>query len=190
MCRGGWSAICSLPRWRCAPWTLAIGVPGAKNRRRALAATTDKKPVIDIPRPGPLQMLAYKGVVRLYRLFAIFALYAVLFGVLAYGFVMGFYAVNTSWAAPVILSPSDDKSLDFTQKLVTSKQSLEDLSIDKKRLESSIAEMTGHRAALLALEPALQSAIGREATHNRTAGPQLSRLDQQKQADNLKTMEI
>ena len=47
-------------------------------------------------------MLAYKGVVRLYRLFAIVALYAVLFGVLAYGFVMGFYAVSTSWAAPVI----------------------------------------------------------------------------------------
>ena len=155
-----------------------------------MAATTDKKPVIDIPRPGPLQMLAYKGVVRLYRLFAIFALYAVLFGVLAYGFVMGFYAVNTSWAAPVILSPSDDKSLDFTQKLVTSKQSLEDLSIDKKRLESSIEEMRQHRASLLALEPELQAAIAREKKHNLAAGPELSQLDRQKQADNAKTQDL
>jgi hypothetical protein len=132
-----------------------------------LATTTDKKFAIDIPRPGLLQGLAYKGVIRLYRLFAILALYAVLFGVLAYGFVMGFYAINTSWAAPVILSPADDKSLDFTQKLVTSKQSLEDLSLDKKRLESSISEMTEHRASLLALEPELQAAIARAETQPR-----------------------
>src|SRR5258708_27679370 len=132
-------------------------------------------------------MLAYRWVVALYRVFAILALYAVLFGVLAYGFVMGFYAINTSWAAPTILSPSDDKSLDFTQKLVTSKQTLEDVSLDKKRLESNISEMTLHRASLLALEPELQTAIAREKSHARATGPQLSQLDRQKQADNLKT---
>ena len=148
-----------------------------------------KKQVVD-RKLSLLQALSYKSVVALYRIFAIITLYAVLIGVLAYGFVMGFYAINTSWAAPVILSPSDDKSLDFTQKLVTSKQSLEDLNLDKKRLESSVEEMNGHRAALLALEPVLKSAIGREATHNRASGPQLSQLDQQKQADNVKTMGI
>ena len=79
--------------------------------------------------------MLYKSVVTVYRIFAIVTLYAVLFGVLAYGFVMGFYALNTSWAAPVILSPSDDKSLDFTEKLVTSRQTLEDLNVDQKRLE-------------------------------------------------------
>jgi hypothetical protein len=155
-----------------------------------LAATTDKKLVIDIRKPALFQLLAYKWVVRLYRVFAILALYAVLFGVLAYGFVMGFYAVNASWAAPVILSPSDDKSLDFTQRLVTSKQSLEDLSIDKKRLESSISEMTQHRASLLALQPELQAAIAREKKHNLAAGPQLAQLDRQKQADNTKTQSL
>jgi hypothetical protein len=134
-----------------------------------------------------LQTLMYKSVIALYRIFAILTLYAVLTGVLAYGFVMGFYALNTSWAAPVILSPADDKSLDFTQKLVTSKQTLEDVSLDKKRLEGGISEMTLHRASLLALEPVLQSAIAREKTHARATGPQLSQLDQQKQADNAKT---
>jgi hypothetical protein len=155
-----------------------------------LAATPGKKVVIDIAKPARFQMLAYKGVVRLYRLFAILALYAVLFGVLAYGFVMGFYAVNTSWAAPVILSPADDKSLDFTQKLVTSKQSLEDLSIDKRRLESNISEMTQHRASLLALEPELQAAIAREKKHNLATGPRLSELDREKQAGNARTQSL
>lgn len=155
-----------------------------------MANAMARKTTDDRRQPGWLQAFTYKSVVALYRVFAILTLYAVLIGVLSYGFVMGFYAINTSWAAPVILSPSDEKSLDFTQKLVTSKQSLEDLNLDIKRLQSSISEMTGHRAALLALEPALKWAIARETTHNRTAGPQLSQLDQQKQADNLKTMGV
>jgi hypothetical protein len=137
-----------------------------------------------------LQPVLYKTVVSLYRIFGIMALYAILTGVLCYAFVMGFYAISTSWAAPVILSPSDDKSLDFTQKIVTSKQTLEGLNVDKKRLESSISEMSGHRTSLLNLEPELEAAIAREKRHNRTAGPQLSQLDRQKQADNVKTQQV
>ena len=137
-----------------------------------------------------LQPLLYKSVVTIYRIFAIVTLYVVLVGVLAYGFVMGFYALNTSWAAPVILSPTDDKSLDFTEKLVTSRQTLEDLNVDKKRLEGGVDEMNRHRAALLALEPELQAAITREKKHNQATGPQLLELDKQKQADNLKTQAV
>ena len=137
-----------------------------------------------------IQPILYKSVVTVYRVFAILTLYVVLAGVLAYGFVMGFYALNTSWAAPVILSPSDDKSLDFTEKLVTSRQTLEDLNVDKKRLEGSVDEMNRHRAALLALEPELKAAIIREKKHNQSSGPRLLELDKQKRADNLKTQAV
>jgi hypothetical protein len=137
-----------------------------------------------------IQPLLYKSVVTIYRIFAIVTLYTVLAGVLAYGFVMGFYALNTSWAAPVILSPTDDKSLDFTEKLVTSRQTLEELNVDTKRLEGGVDEMTRHRAALLALEPELQAAILREKKHNQATGPQLMELDKQKHADNLKTQAV
>jgi hypothetical protein len=134
--------------------------------------------------------MLYKSVVTVYRVFAILTLYLVLAGVLAYGLVMGFYALNTSWAAPVILSPADDKSLDFTEKLVTSRQTLEDLNVDKKRLEGAVEEMDKHRVALEALEPELQRAIAREKQHNLAAGPQLMELDKQKQADILKTQRV
>jgi hypothetical protein len=137
-----------------------------------------------------LQPMLYKSVVTIYRIFAILTLYTVLFGVLAYGFVMGFYALNASWAAPVILSPADEKSLDFIEKLVTSKQTLEDVSVDKKRLEGGVEEMNRHRAALMALEPELRAAIVREKKHNQATGPQLLELDKQKQADNLKTQKV
>jgi hypothetical protein len=142
------------------------------------------------PKSPVLQPLIYKSVVTVYRIFAIVTLYVVLGGVLAYGFVMGFYALNTSWAAPVILSPVDDKSLDFTEKLVTSRQSLEELNVDKKRLDESIDEMNKHKAALLALEPELQAAILREKQHNQATGPELLALDKQKQSDNLKTQSV
>ena len=103
---------------------------------------------------------------------------------------MGFYAVNNSWAAPLILSAVDEKSLDFRDKLVTSQQTIEDLKVDTRKLQSGIAEMKKHRAALLALEPQLQEAIAVERTHNRATGPQLAALDTQKQADNVKTQAV
>ena len=138
----------------------------------------------------PRQSFHYKVVISLYRVFAITVLYLVLGGILAYAFVMGFYAVSNSWAAPLILSAVDEKSLDFRQKLVTSQQTIEDLKVDSQKLESGIAEMKKHRSALLALEPQLQVAIARERTHNRAIGPQLAALDTEKQADNVKTQAV
>src|SRR5580704_284983 len=123
------------------------------------------KKMLDAKAPV-IQPMLYKSVVTVYRVFAILTLYLVLAGVLAYGFVMGFYALNTTWAAPVILSPADDKSLDFTEKLVTTRQTLEDLNVDMKKLGDGVAEMTKHRAALEALEPELKVAISREQQHN------------------------
>jgi hypothetical protein len=142
------------------------------------------------PPPQTLQSLHYKLVLMLYRVFAIAVLYLVLIGILAYAWVMGFYAVNSSWAAPVILSAADEKSLDFREKLVTSQQTIEDLKVDTNKLNSGVAEMKKHRAALLALEPQLQTAIAREQTHNLTAGPELATLDRQKLADNQKTQTV
>ena len=139
---------------------------------------------------APASSLHYKLVLALYRVFAIAALYLVLAGILAYAFVMGFYALNSSWAAPVILSATDEKSLDFREKLVTSQQTIEDLKVDSNKLQSGLDEMKTHRAALLALEPALSAAIAREASHNRATGPQLATLDSQKKAYNEKTQEV
>ena len=108
------------------------------------------------------QSLHYKLVISLYRVFALTMSYLLLGGILAYALVMGFYAVNSSWAAPVILSAADEKSLAFREKLVTSQQTIEDLKVDSQKMQSGIAEMKKHRAALLALEPQLQEAIARE----------------------------
>jgi hypothetical protein len=136
------------------------------------------------------QSAHYKFVITIYRVFAITVLYLVLAGIMAYAFVMGFYAVNSSWAAPIILTAADEKSLDFREKLLTSQQTVEDLRVDSAKLQSGVEEMTKHRAALLGLEPQLQTAIQREEAHNQTTGPELAALDKQKQTDNTETQGV
>jgi hypothetical protein len=136
------------------------------------------------------QSFAHRTVLTVYRIFAILALYAVLIGIVSYAFIMGFYAVNTTWAAPVILSDSDEKSLDFLEKLVTSRQTLEDLKVDVTRQQSSLSEMTKHRGSLIALDPELQHAIDRERAHDRVVGPELVALDSQKLKDNVTTQQV
>ncbi len=160
--------------------------------------TLAPEPKISAPRPAStkspatatVQAMHYKIVLTLYRVFAIVVLYLVLIGILAYAWIMGFYAVNTSWAAPLILSATDEKSLDFREKLVTSQQTIEDLKVDSQKLETGLAEMKEHRGALLALAPQLRDAIARERTHNQTSGPALAQLDRQKLADNAKTQKV
>jgi CII-binding regulator of phage lambda lysogenization HflD len=137
-----------------------------------------------------MQAVVYKSTVTLYRIFAILALYAVLIGILCYAFVMGFYAVDRSWAAPLILSAYDEKSLDYMQQLVLSRQTIEDLRVDIVRQQTTLAEMDKYRASLLALDKQLQTAIARERAHDRQTGPELASLDAQKQADNHKTAEL
>src|SRR6202162_1585874 len=163
---------------RCPLATPTVNAPASETKDDASPPENMNAPV--------KQSLHYKLVITLYRVFAVTVLYLVLAGIISYAFVMGFYAVNSSWAAPIILSAVDEKSLDFRQKLVTSQQTIEDLKVDSQKLESGIAEMKMHRAALRALEPQLQAAIVRERTHNRAIGPQLATLDTQKQADNVK----
>ncbi|MGD0940359.1 MAG: hypothetical protein ABR905_11670 [Terracidiphilus sp.] len=138
----------------------------------------------------PFYGILYKITLTLYRVFAILTLYAVLAGILAYAFIMGFYAINRSWAAPIILSASDDKSLDFAQKLVLSRQSIEDLKVDVIRQQTTLDEMAKYRSSLLTLDTQLQSAIARERAHDLLTGPQLAALDEQKQADNRKTRDV
>jgi hypothetical protein len=170
--------------------TPTVSTPAAEEKTNTPPTETKRTPAGQSPQQSLPQSLHYKLVITLYRVFAITVLYLVLAGILAYAWVMGFYAVNSSWAAPVILSAADEKSLDFRDKLVISQQTIEDLKVDTKKLDSGLAEMKKHRGALLELEPELQQAIVREKTHNLTTGPELATLDQQKLADNQKTQKV
>ena len=50
-----------------------------------------------------MRQLLYKSYVHVYRIAAVVALYGMLAGIAAYGALMGFYAVSTSWIAPITI---------------------------------------------------------------------------------------
>jgi hypothetical protein len=126
----------------------------------------------------------------LYRIFSIFSLYAVLIGGLVYAAGAAFYAVSTSWVAPVILSQADKDSLDLTGRLLQTLGTVENLKLDVVRLQKQVAEAQAHLMALRRLEPALDAAIGREQVHKELTGPLLVSLTEQKRSDNVKTEDL
>jgi hypothetical protein len=134
-----------------------------------------------------VRLLLGKFVITVYRAFGLIALYSVLAGVLAYISTMGFYSVSNTWGAPVVMTQSDKDSLELLSKIVTSKQSLETLSVDCERLKASIVEMRRHRAALQAIDAELDTAIVRERDSNRVNGEELSELNTRKRVNNTET---
>ncbi|MBV8828247.1 MAG: hypothetical protein JO108_03370 [Acidobacteriaceae bacterium] len=135
-------------------------------------------------------MLVRRSFIWLYRIAAILTLYGVLAGVFGYCFLMGFYAFDSSWVVPVIVSPSDDKSLDCMLKIVQTNTEAETLELNVQKLQLSLPEFRRHRLALMKLEPQLAAALGRERTHNLSTGQELVHLNEQKHDDNLKTASV
>lgn len=130
-----------------------------------------------------IRSLVNKTVVSIYRVIAMLVLFGCLFSVVAYAAIMGFYAVSNSWIAPTVLAKSDAISLDLTEKFLTSRKMVEDLTLDVQRLNRGVAEQSQHKAHLSALLPALDIAIARERAHNILTGELLDELDTQKRAD-------
>jgi hypothetical protein len=131
-----------------------------------------------------------KSFLFLYRVTAIVVLYGVLLGVGGYLFLQGFYLVNHSWIVPSIVSPSNDAVLQMTSQMVTNKQMLETLTLDRNRLQESLDSMKAQRLALIRLDSDLSTAYQRKNQEDATAGGDLKALIQQKRQDITKTRPV
>jgi len=128
-----------------------------------------------------------KSFLFMYRVTAIFVLYGVLIAVGGYLFLQGFYVVNHSWIVPSIVSPSNDAVLQMTSQMVTNKQMLETLTLDRNRLQESLDTMKAQRLELLALDQQLSNAYQRKSQDDVASGGDLKELIQQKRQDITKT---
>lgn len=133
---------------------------------------------------------SHKSVVKLYQFFAVLTLYSVLGCVMAYGFMMAFYAVNHTWVAPFIVTPTNDKILDMTARVVTSKQALSSLVVDRDRLEGSLGDFKATKAALDNLDRQFTNALSLQSNSNIVDHPELEALGQKKKSDNDKTQSM
>ena len=139
---------------------------------------------------GKLRVASTKTALSLYRLCAIVILYGVLAGVFGYMFLLGFYAFNSSWAAPFIVSPTNSQILDLTAKIVSSEQALSTLVIDRDRWQASLADMKSTEASLRTLDSNFVKAISLQEQGNLRDAPALRELNSRKHQDNLKTSRV
>ena len=130
-----------------------------------------------------MRQFLYKSYVNIYRVVAMVVLYGMLIGIGAYAATMGFYAVNTSWVAPITISPSNEKILAMTQQVVSTRQHLDSLDLQTTSLGLSLKEMMSRRATLQNLAEQLDAAIAAEKSASASSGRDLQRLSEKKKTD-------
>jgi chaperonin cofactor prefoldin len=131
-----------------------------------------------------------KLIVKVYSKFAAAIIASVLVGVFSYIFLMGFYAMNDHWVIPFIVSPTNDKILSMTEKLVESQATLNALTVDRDRLETSLGDMRTTMTELRTLDKQFKTALVTVATNNAKEEPELSALNAKKVRDNTQTAEV
>jgi hypothetical protein len=130
-----------------------------------------------------MRKLLYKSYVSIYRVTAVAVLYGMFAAIAAYAALIGFYGINKSWVAPVLISPSNDKILALMSQMVTSEQALDNLTVSTETLQATRAAMLHHRTVLQSLNAQLDSAANQQKADNAASGRELMRLIAQKHAD-------
>jgi hypothetical protein len=133
---------------------------------------------------------AHQLAVPTYRAIAVVTLYAILALVGSYAFVQVFFALNTSWVAPFIVTPTNDKILDLTEKMVSSQQTLTVLVLDRDRLRDSLGDLKKSKNSLDLLDGKLQMALRLQDTANTVDAPELKQLNIQKNEDMAATLRV
>jgi hypothetical protein len=128
-----------------------------------------------------------KFILSAYKTLGVITLYGVLLGVVSYIGMTLFYAANSTWVAPFIITPTNEKILDMTEKLVESQQALNALIIDRDRLEGSMGDMKATKAQLDTLDSDFESAIALQKRSNTVDSPAITHLNDVKRADNRAT---
>ncbi|MCX5744581.1 MAG: hypothetical protein NT062_18985 [Proteobacteria bacterium] len=86
---------------------------------------------------------------RLYKAFGVFALVAILIGLVMYVTVNAFYYFNDSWVRPTILTQAHPKVIEATNQLVTTRARLSGIRSEEQALRASIAEYDRAEAVAL-----------------------------------------
>jgi len=131
-----------------------------------------------------------KFAVPFYRAAAALTLYGLLLFVVCYAFAQIFFALNTTWAAPFIITRTNDKILDMTGKLVASQQSLTALALDRNKLQASLGGLRQSKAELEGLDRKFQNALLLERRARQIDSPDLVALQNEKAHDLATTMTL
>lgn len=126
-----------------------------------------------------------KALAFAYRKVGLVLMSSFLIGVIAFIFVEGLYVTNSDWVVPITVSPSNDKILDLTAKIISSEQTLESTQLDADRLEQSLDLMRPQRKQLQLLKNKISMARQSLSLLNQASESSLNQLSERKISDNL-----
>jgi len=115
----------------------------------------------------------HKFFIAAYRTLAFTALSGLLLTVIGYLLLLLFFSVNSSWSAPVTLSPSQERVLSFQPQVITLEGTLDKQTIELATAKASVQAMRDQLPKLGSLLNRMTSATAAEASALATTAAQL-----------------
>jgi len=128
-----------------------------------------------------------KGIISGYRVVMTGVLLIIVAGVLSYLFLIAFYALNRNWAAPIILSPTQEKVLSFQPQVATLEANLLKNRVDLNTANNKYTAITEQLSQMQVLAKYFDVAGNAEAAALSSTHAQLERVLHQKRDDIMRT---
>jgi len=124
--------------------------------------------------------------IHLYRGFAVVILGVVLLSAFSYFFLLIFFAANTTWGAPVILTKSSPRIAQMASQVLQAEQMVEKLNIEIKTSQEELLLMQRQYSEMDQLAQRFEASIEQQKKVDEGMSKQLSRLSNEKNnADDL-----
>jgi hypothetical protein len=134
--------------------------------------------------------LVQKHIITGYRLLMTGGLLLIVAGVLSYLFLMAFYAVDRNWAAPLVLSPTQEKVLAYQPQVAAMEAALLKDRVDLATAEQKYAAITAQTETVKRLIGEFDSAAAHESRHLAATASSIGTLLQQKHRDDQETEQV
>lgn len=131
--------------------------------------------------------LFQKGIISTYRIVMTSVLLIIVTGVLSYLFLIVFYALNRNWAAPIVLSPTQEKVLSFQPQVATLEANLLKNRVDLNTARQKYTAITEQITRMQALTESFDMAENAESAALQKAHVQFEHVLRQKRADITRT---
>lgn len=132
----------------------------------------------------------HRMMVPVYRTFGVLTLYSFLIFVLGATMLFGFYALNNSWCAPVVLTASEDHILSLTSQIVSSTEALGTLTLSLDQSRTELVILSEQRQHLLDLRARLEREIPKELLDSQQRQQRLEALNADKETNSAVADEL
>ena len=127
---------------------------------------------------------------NIYRVLSFMVLSSIIIGVLGYVSFLIFYLSNSSWAAPIVLSPTQERVLSFQPQVATLEANLLKLKVDLSTADNKYFEGVKSQIDIHKLILRLESAKKAEVGSLTSTAANISAVTKEKQIDIKETAKV